>query len=101
MDTDLIYDIGLHKGEDTDYYLKKGFRVVGMEANPDLVNHCKTRFKSAIAGGQLRIIEGAIAPASSGDTVTFYRNDTATIWGTIDAAWAERNAKRGHNSEKI
>jgi FkbM family methyltransferase len=101
MDTDLIYDIGLHKGEDTEYYLKKGFRVVGIEANPDLAAQCRARFKSAIASGHLRIVEGAIAPASSGDTVTFYKNDAATIWGTIDSAWAERNTKRGYNSEKI
>lgn len=33
----LIYDVGLHRGEDTDFYLKKGFHVVALEANPELV----------------------------------------------------------------
>ncbi len=33
---DLIYDVGMHKGEDADYYLKKGFRVIGFEAIPEL-----------------------------------------------------------------
>ncbi len=28
---DLLYDVGMHKGEDTDYYLKKGFKVIGIE----------------------------------------------------------------------
>ena len=31
---DLIFDVGLHRGEDTEFYLKKGFRVVAFEANP-------------------------------------------------------------------
>ena len=27
----LIYDVGLHHGQDTDFYLKKGFDVVAFE----------------------------------------------------------------------
>lgn len=27
-DTNLIYDVGLHHGQDTDFYLKRGYRVV-------------------------------------------------------------------------
>ena len=37
-DPNLIYDVGLHLGEDTEYYLKKGFRVIAFEANPELVD---------------------------------------------------------------
>ena len=34
---DLIIDFGLHKGEDTEYYLlEKGFRVAAIEADPAL-----------------------------------------------------------------
>lgn len=36
MNAQLIYDIGAHLGEDTDFYLKKGFKVVAIEANPFL-----------------------------------------------------------------
>ena len=41
---DLIFDVGLHKGEDAAYYLRKGFRVVGIDANPDLIEWNKKRF---------------------------------------------------------
>ena len=34
---DLIYDVGAHKGENSDFYLRLGFRVVAVEANPMLV----------------------------------------------------------------
>jgi hypothetical protein len=27
---DYIYDFGMNNGDDTEYYLKKGFRVVGV-----------------------------------------------------------------------
>ena len=70
----LIYDVGLHKGEDTDFYLKKGFKVIAIEASPDLVAHAKVRFKEAIMNGTLRLIEGGIAPASAGAKIFFYAN---------------------------
>lgn len=97
----LIYDVGLHLGEDTDFYLSKGFNVIALEANPQLASVCRARFERAITSGQLRVIEGAIAPSSAGHSVTFYRNLRASIWGTVDAAWAERNAKEGFESETI
>ena len=34
-DEALIYDVGAHKGEDTEYYLRKGFRVIAIEAMPE------------------------------------------------------------------
>src|SRR5262245_60932409 len=96
----LIYDVGLHLGEDTDYYLKKGFDVVAFEANPDLHLMCKRRFQEAVARGQLRIIEGAIAPPSAGDQVLFYRSPIS-LWGTAAESWAKRNARLGYQSETI
>ena len=44
MIEDLIYDVGVHRGEDSAYYLAKGYRVRAFEANPDLVAGCRTRF---------------------------------------------------------
>ena len=60
--TNLIFDMGLHKGEDTDFYLRKGFDVVAFEADPLLIKFCKLRFADYIDKGRLQIIEGAIAP---------------------------------------
>ena len=39
----------MHKGEDTDFYLKKGFNVIGFEADPELIALCQNRFKNEIA----------------------------------------------------
>ncbi len=98
-DKNLIYDAGLHKGEDTEFYLKKGFRVVAFEADPDLVLFCKNRFKEFIDQGQLTIVEGAIVDLSSlkagQTTIPFYKNNENSVWGTIDANWAERDVRQG------
>jgi 16S rRNA A1518/A1519 N6-dimethyltransferase RsmA/KsgA/DIM1 with predicted DNA glycosylase/AP lyase activity len=40
----LIYDVGAHQGEDTDFYLKKGFAVVAIEAVPEFCKSLEKRF---------------------------------------------------------
>jgi FkbM family methyltransferase len=90
MVEDLIYDIGLHRGEDTAFYLAKGFRVVAVEADPSLAELCRVRFADAIVDGRLRIVEGAISSAAA-STVTFYRHSGKSDWGTLREDWAERN----------
>lgn len=42
---DLIFDIGMHIGQDTRHYLNKGFNVLAIEANPELVQQNKLKFK--------------------------------------------------------
>lgn len=31
-----VLDLGMHVGDDTAYYLRRGFNVVAVEANPEL-----------------------------------------------------------------
>ena len=40
----LIYDLGCHNGQDSDFCLKKGFTVFAVEANPELCDVLKLRF---------------------------------------------------------
>lgn len=102
---DLIYDIGLHKGEDTEFYLRKGFRVIAFEALPELVHYCKNRLKLFIDQGQLIIIEGAIVDLeminAGQEKVLFYKNDDSSVWGTVHKNWAERNERLGTTSSTL
>jgi FkbM family methyltransferase len=99
---DLIFDLGMHMGEDTDFYLAKGFRVVAFEANPDCIEHCRERFAAQLNSGQLTIVSGAIVEnAEEIESVTFYKNPAVTVWGTIDPVWKERNERSGWASEEI
>jgi FkbM family methyltransferase len=60
VQTDLIMDVGMNNGDDTGFYLAKGFRVVAVEANPTLVDRGNQRFAAEIAAGRLRICGVAI-----------------------------------------
>lgn len=93
-DDGLIFDVGMHEGEDTAYYLRKGYRVIAFEANPDLVARCERRFESAVADGRLTIVFGAIADTAA-PTIAFYRHRGMSVWGTTDPDWAARNARAG------
>ena len=101
----LVYDVGMHKGEDTDYYLKKGFSVIGFEADPDLAAYCRSRFSDEIENGKLIVIEGAIAELPHGEaqrtTIKFYKNKDNSVWGTVADDWAHRNEFLGTSNEII
>jgi len=96
METDLIFDIGLHRGEDTEFYLKKGFRVIGVEANQTLCAEAAGRFPAEINSGQLKIINKAVANAPG--MLNFHINDKVSVWSTLDPEWAARNRRLGAES---
>ncbi len=101
----LIYDVGMHQGEDTDFYLKKGFNVIAFEANPHLIKNCKERFAEEIKSGKLIIVEGAIVDFGTNidrrGSVKFFRNNNKSVWGTVVASWAKRNEILGTSNEVI
>jgi FkbM family methyltransferase len=95
----LVFDVGCHTGEDSEFYLKKGFHVVAVEANPFLCSELKQKFRDHIAGGRFLLIEKAIAEKEG--NVTFFMNEKLAIWGTINAEFARRNAAHDAGSTEI
>ncbi len=91
-----IYDIGMHYGEDTDFYLQKGFGVVAVEANPFLVEKAERKFAAAIRDKRLKIVHAAIA-AESGP-VTFYVNKDKDDWSSI---YEHVGGRDGTSYEKV
>lgn len=92
MDDRLIYDIGANTGEDTDYYLAKGFNVVAVEASPVLVERLQDRFASQIAGGQLILVNKGILKEPG--QFTFYRNLDNDHWSSFDPKYGTRQGTR-------
>jgi predicted RNA methylase len=43
--SDLVYDVGMNNGDDSAFYLRAGFRVVAVEANPLLCRAAESRFR--------------------------------------------------------
>lgn len=104
-DPTLIFDVGMHHGQDTDFYLKKGYRVVAFEADPGNAAFCRRRFAEAIDEGRLTIVEGAITedvgPNGHRGEVRFYRNADHSLWGSTSEDWATRNEVLGTRNEVI
>lgn len=89
-----IFDLGFHKGEDTVYYLMRGFRVVAVEANPDLFSAGVIKFRDALLSGKLFLLNAAVIGSQREEKeVMFYPHPTRTEWGSIDQRWIDRNEK--------
>ncbi len=92
MQEKLIYDIGVHNGSDTEYYLQRGFKVIGVEANPVMVSEINKKFSAEIKEGRLVLLNVGIAE-NHGEMV-FWVCETVTEWSSFDKALASReNAK--------
>ena len=93
----------MHSGQDTAYYLQKGFSVVAFEAHPALATAGRKRFAEAIASQRLTIVEGAIVDPALHPTgrVTFYENPGNSHWGTVDPEWVQRNERLGEGSRAL
>jgi FkbM family methyltransferase len=96
---DLIYDVGMNKAEDTQYYLAKGFRVVAIEANPAMVEDAQKRFASQIADGQLTIVPQAVAERRG--SIRFFVCKTMSAWSTTDQFLVEQQRRAGADFEEI
>jgi FkbM family methyltransferase len=81
-DPKLIYDAGMNNGDDTAYYLWRGFRVLAIEANPDLVAKAAMRFAGEIEAGRLRILNVGIA-AEDGE-LPFWICETNSRFSSFD-----------------
>lgn len=84
MNKGLIFDIGFHVGQDTEFYLKKGFWVVAIDANPLLVEEGKKNFAEYIDAGRLIILNVGIGQRE--ETLPFYVNKRLSEWSSFDMA---------------
>jgi FkbM family methyltransferase len=58
---DLVFDIGFHVGEDSEYYLHRGYRVIAVEADPELIAKGRARFDTFVTSGQLTLLHRAVS----------------------------------------
>jgi FkbM family methyltransferase len=88
-DDTLIYDVGAHKGEDAEFYLKKGFSVVAIEATPQLCELIEERLLSFVKSQRLKILN--LAVSSVAGSIDFYIDTKHAVWNTSNQSWVERN----------
>jgi len=92
LDNNLIYDFGFHNGDDTDFYLAKGFRVIAVEADPNLVQRGIERFNSQIRDGQLIILHKAVS--DTGGVQNFYIHPVKSDWSSCFQELAESDGSK-------
>lgn len=95
MDNQLIFDIGMHRGEDTEYYLTKGYTVVAVDADPELVELAKEKFSQPLTSAQLTLENVAISDQPG--HVDFYLSKN-TLWNSLNPNIADR---LNYSQEKI
>lgn len=91
MDCKLIFDIGAHNGDDTAYYRHQGFRVVAIEANPELAQMIRERFPDDVTNGSV-IVENVAITEREGQT-PFFICEHGSIYSSIDFATAASHGK--------
>jgi len=89
MREDLVFDVGMNNGDDTAYYLHRGFRVVAIEADPTLADAGRQRFADAIRDRRLEVVNAAIGPRQ--EVADFWVCEQHREWNSFDRAIASRN----------
>ena len=82
----LVIDLGVSEGNDTAYYLSKGFRVIAVEADPATCDNLRQRFRSEIDVGNLMLLNFA-ASNSFGELLDiFVHKDHQAVSGIAKRA---------------
>lgn len=89
----LIFDLGFHNGDDTRYYLQKGFNVVAVEANLESIKKSKNEFESLIKIDKLIILNKAISEKDN-KKVDFYIHPTKDYWSSCLLGMTESDGSK-------
>jgi FkbM family methyltransferase len=88
-----IFDIGMFDGLDTDYYLECGYRVVAVEANPELVARARRERAAEVATGRLVVVHAAMA--ANHEPVSLYLSGTDLGSSSVHPELVERKQPAG------
>jgi FkbM family methyltransferase len=91
---ELIYDVGMNNGDDSAFYLARGFRVVAIEADPSLAVAGRERFSREIGDGRLTLLNVGVA-AEEGEA-EFWICETKNEWNSFDRSIASRDNSPHH-----
>ena len=92
LNNNLIFDLGFHNGDDTDFYLQKGFNVIALEANPELVSNGLKKFKSYIDENRLVLINKAVSDSLG--IQKFYIHPNKSDWSSCFQEMAESDGSK-------
>jgi len=85
-----IIDVGMHRGADSEYYAKRGFKVIAFEANPDLARDARAKFEQLDYSIEVRNM--AISPSGKGKGA-FFVNDKRDQFSSLNKAICSRGGE--------
>ncbi len=88
MVPNLIYDVGMHNGDDTAYYRHLGYTVVAIDANPQACENARQRFQVDLDSGLLTILNVGIAKEPG--VMDFWICETHSEWSSFHREVAAR-----------
>ncbi len=91
----LVYDVGMNNGDDTAYYLSKGYSVIAIEASSVLVQSGLERFQKEAESGQLKILPLAIADQAGVED--FWICEGQSEWNSLKKELASREMRHHHS----
>lgn len=86
----VIFDIGMYDAADTVYYLEAGYKVIAIEANPNLIRRATVKLRRHIDSGQLKLINAAIGPEGQSATLIVSGDDLGSS-SIFEMKVADRN----------
>jgi len=98
MVLNLIYDVGMHNGDDTAYYRHLGYTVVAIDANPQACANARQRFQADVDGGLLTIVNVGITKEPG--VMDFWICETHPEWSSFQRELAARDASP-HRSVQV
>lgn len=88
MNNNLIFDVGMHKGQDTAYYLSKGYKVVAIDATRELIEDATHKFERYIDKGKLILINSALY--GKDDEEVIFNISKISEWSSIKINISDR-----------
>lgn len=86
--TNIMFDLGFHNGDTSEYYLKNGYKVVGVDCNQNILNAARCKFAKYINKGDLIVLDKCISDKND-DVISFYIS-TYPVWSSCNKQIAER-----------
>ena len=94
----VVFDLGMNEGQDTEYYLQSGYRVIAVEANKRLAQSNAVKYARAISESRLTILNVGIAEKEG--MMDFWVCDDKSEWSSFDRTMAATNSCR-HHAESV
>ena len=95
LDKPVIVDVGANNGDDSNFYLAKGFSVIAIEADPELAAALRERFAAPIEAHRCVVKNVAISEIQG--PITFFKNEFSE-WSSIRR---DSKATQRHSHQEI